>query len=205
MAKEAKKENKEGSELTERSLVLIKPDGVYRGLIGEVIKRFEFHGLKLVGLKLIRANLDLVGKHYKYDVAWLESVGKKSKEAYSKLGININKKELEIGEGVRSMLMEYITSGPVVAMVLEGPHAVEMVRKIVGPTEPKSAPLGTIRGDFSVDSYPLSDSQKRPIKNIIHCSGSVAEAKEEISVWFSPNEICIYDRPDEFIAYRKTW
>lgn len=199
-----KKETK--NEITlERSLVLIKPDGVYRGLIGEVIKRFEFHGLKLVGLKLIRANLDLIGKHYKHDVAWLESIGKKSKESYAKLGIIVNKKELEIGEEIRNLLMDYINSGPIVSMVLEGPHAVEMVKKIVGPTEPKSAPLGTIRGDFSVDSYQLSDSLKRPIKNIIHCSGSSQEAYDEISVWFGPNEICSYERPDESMAYRKTW
>jgi len=189
----------------ERTLVLVKPDGVARGLVGRVIKRFEDRGLKIVGLKLIRANTDLVGQHYKYNKVWLENIGKKSKAAYASKGIQVDKKNIEIGEDIRNMLMEYIGSGPVVALVLEGPHAVEGVRKIAGPTEPRGAPIGTIRGDFSVDSYMLSDDLGRPIKNIVHCSGSVEEADDEISVWFSPNEIYSYDRADIQEAYKKTW
>ena len=189
----------------ERTLVLIKPDGVSRGLVGEIIKRFEIRGLKIVGLKLIRANVDLIGRHYKHDPNWLKSVGAKSKAAYAKRGVIVKKEDIEIGEDIRNLLMEYIGSGPVVAMVLEGPHAVEVVKKIVGPTEPRSAPVGTIRGDFSTDSYMLSDELRRPIKNIIHCSGSIEEADDEISVWFSPNEIYSYERADESVAYRRTW
>ncbi len=191
--------------MIERSLVLIKPDGVNRGLIGAIIKRFEKRGLKVVGLKLIRPNVDLVGRHYKPDPEWLKNVGIKSKKAYAERGIKVKKKDIDIGEDIRSMLMEYIGSGPVVAMVLEGPHAVKAIRKIVGTTEPMGAPIGTIRGDFSVDSYMLSDSRKRPLKNLIHASESIKEADDEISVWFSPNEIYDYERSDEAAAFKKTW
>lgn len=191
--------------MIEQTLVLVKPDGVYRGLVGEIIKRFEQRGLKIVGLKMIRANIDLIGKHYAPDEKWLESMGQKSKAAYKEKGIEVKDEDVVVGKRIRDMLMDYIGYGPVVAVILEGPHAVETVRKIVGPTEPRTAMPGTIRGDFSIDSYMLSDSNGRAVKNIIHASGTKEEADKEISVWFSPNEIYEYERAEEPHEFKKNF
>jgi len=185
----------------EQTLVLVKPDGVVRGLIGEIIKRFEQRGLKIIGLKMIKPNPELVGKHYLPDPEWLKSVGTKAKKAYEKKGVKVKESEIEIGKKIRRLLIDYLTQGPVVAMAIQGFHAVDVVRKIVGGTEPRTAPPGTIRGDFTVDSYYLSDDMGRPIKNVVHASGSVEEAKKELDVWFSPNELYSYERTDEKAAF----
>lgn len=172
---------------TEKTLILIKPDGVIRGLVGEVVRRFEQRGLKIVAMKMVRPNADTVGKHYTDSLEWLVSVGKKVP------GVGT---EVEKGKKIRSMLMDYLTSGPIVAMVAEGYHAVDVVRKLVGGTEPRSSAPGTIRGDFTADSYSLGDNLKRPVKNIVHASDTVDNAKHEIKVWFSENEIFNYSRAD---------
>lgn len=156
--------------MIEQTLVLVKPDGVSRGLIGEVIKRFEQRGLKIVGLKLLKTDLDQAKKHYTDD---------------------ISKRR---GEKVRSMLLEFITEGPIVAMVVEGVNAIENVRKIVGPTESKSAQPGTIRGDFSHVSFDYADKKEMPVRNIIHASGNEEDAKIEVPLWFSIDEIHSYKR-----------
>ena len=153
--------------MIEQTLVLVKPDGVQRGLVGEVIKRFEQRGLKIVGLKLVKVEKDLAKKHYS-DVAERR------------------------GESVFNSLMKYLNEGPVVAMVIQGVNAVENVRKIVGPTESKSATPGTIRGDFSHVSFSYADSKKIPVKNLIHASGNKEEAQREVSLWFSIDELHDY-------------
>ena len=154
--------------MIEKSLVLVKPDGVRRGLIGEIIKRFEQRGLQLIGMKLIHIDINFAKKHYTEDVAKRR------------------------GENVRNWLLEYITEGPVVAMVIEGINAVELVRKIAGTTEPKSALPGTIRGDFAHISFGYADKKKKPIKNLIHASGNKKEAEHEINLWFSDSELFKY-------------
>lgn len=154
--------------MIERTLVLIKPDGVERGLIGEVIKRFENVGMKITGMKMLWIDKSFAKKHYTEDVA--KRRGKK----------------------VRENLMKYITIGPVVAICLEGIHAVELVRKLVGDTESRKALPGTIRGDFSHHSYAYADKKGIAVKNIIHASGSLKEAKEEIKLWFSIDELYNY-------------
>jgi nucleoside-diphosphate kinase len=189
----------------ERTLVLIKPDGVQRGLIGEIVKRFEQRGLKLSALKMVKGGEELIGKHYTDDLEWLESVGKKTRSSFAEKGIEMEETDKAIGLRIREWLMSYIGSGPVVAMVVEGNHAIEVVRKIVGPTEPRTAPAGTIRGDFSIDSYMLGDNLMRPVKNLIHASGNKKEAEEEIHVWFSEDEIHDYERSDEKAGLHKTW
>lgn len=154
--------------MIERTLVLIKPDGVERGLIGEIIKRFENVGMKITGMKMLWIDKSFAKKHYTEDIAKRR------------------------GEKVRKMLLDYITAGPVVALCLEGIHGVELVRKLVGDTESRKALPGTIRGDFSHHSYQYADKKGVAIKNIIHASGSLKEAKEEIKLWFSIDELYNY-------------
>lgn len=157
----------------EQTLVLVKPDGVERGLVGEIIKRFEQRGLKLVALKLVKVGKDLALKHYTEDIAKRR------------------------GEHVRKLLLEFITSGPVVAMIIEGVDAVENVRKIVGETESKIALPGTIRGDFSHVSFAHANEKKVAVKNLIHASSDKKDAEYETKLWFSIDELHDYKRADE--------
>tara|TARA_Y100000034_G_C6876145_1_gene400719 strand:- start:537 stop:1028 length:492 start_codon:yes stop_codon:yes gene_type:complete len=155
--------------MIQRTLVLIKPDGVERGLVGEIVSRFEKRGLKIVGLKMVRVNKDLAMKHYTED---------------------ISKRR---GEHVRNKLMSYVVDNHVIAICLEGVEAVENVRKIVGDTEPKSALPGTIRGDYSHVSYTYADNKNIAIGNLVHASANKEEAEQEISLWFSQEELFSYD------------
>jgi nucleoside-diphosphate kinase len=150
--------------MIEKTLVLIKPDGVQRSLAGEIITRFEKVGLKIIGMKMVWVNKEFAKKHYKAHV---------DKPFYA---------------GLESM----ITEGPVIAIVLEGIHAVELVRKIVGPTEPKSALPGTIRGDYAHVSYSYADKKGIAIKNLVHASANNDEAKAEIEIWFKKEELHSY-------------
>ncbi len=173
----------------ERTLVLIKPDAFKRGLVGEVISRFERVGLRLEEMKIVKANTEIVGKQYPNDNNWIRSVGKKAVDTYKRYNLNIaedlgTNDALEVGKLVRKWLIQHLTSGPVVALILSGNHAIEIVRKIVGNTVPLFAELGSIRGDFSIDSPDLSTKEKRALQNLIHASETIEEAKREISIWF---------------------
>ncbi len=189
----------------ERTFVMIKPDGVERGLIGEIIKRFEQRSLKIAAMKMVTGAEETIEKHYADNQGWLESVGQKTRSSFAAKGIEMKETDLEIGKRIRSWLMSYIRSGPVVVIVIEGNHAIEIVRKVVGPTEPRTAPAGTIRGDFSIDSYELGDNMQRPVKNLIHASGNKKEAESEIKLWFSKDELHKYTRSDERASFQKTW
>ena len=189
--------------LMEKSLVLLKPDAVQRGIVGEIISRFERCGLKIVAMKMVYATKELAGDHYADDEAWLKSVGEKTLASYEKKGIKLNRTALEHGRLIRSQLMGYITSSPIIALVIEGHNAVLHVRKIVGATAPADAAPGTIRGDFSFETYSMADHLERPIKNLIHASGAVDEAKREIAIWFKPEEIHAWARVDEDLFYSK--
>ena len=190
----------------EQTLILAKPDALQRGLVGEIIKRFETRGLKVVGLKMIKPDTAHIKKHYLATREQLEGIGNKSLENLKQLGMD-PKKELgtdsafEIGKIINNWNFGFLSSNPVVAMVFEGPHAVEMGRKIVGFTLPSKADIGTIRGDFSVDSAVLGNLNKRPIRNIVHASGSIPEAKREIKHWFKTIELFKYKRVDEGIMF----
>ena len=187
----------------EKSLLIFKPDSVARGLVGEITTRFERVGLKIVGLKMMIVSKEIAGKHYPSDrEEFINGMGGKTLENYRELGID-PKTEFgsddpkEIGLKIREWLVDMITAGPVIVMVLEGPHAVELVRKIVGHTLPlKSAP-GTIRGDYSYDSSYLANTGKRPIKNLLHASGNLDEAKYELDLWFKKEELMEYARVEE--------
>lgn len=186
----------------EQSVVLIKPDGIKRGLVGEITRRLERAGLKIVAMKMVWVDKDVVSKHYANKKDYLMSVGKKTLETYKKYGKDPKeelgtKSPLEIGKLVRKWSIEFLTSGPVVAILWEGPGAIEVVRKIVGPTFPASAPPGTIRGDYSFDSAPFSNVGKRAVRNLIHASGDEKEAKFERQLWFHEDEIYAYKRSEE--------
>jgi nucleoside-diphosphate kinase len=201
-----KKSMPQTKSLTQRTVVIIKPDGVQRAVSGEIITRFERAGLKIIGMKMIWVKQDLVGKHYPDKEDYLRSIGKKTLENYKKYGIDPGEHigtmdELEIGKIVRKWNMEYLTRGPVIAMILEAPHAVETVRKIVGHTFPQSAIPGTIRSDYAGDSPYLSNTLKRSVKNLIHASGSVEEAEFEIALWFKNHQIHSYKRVDEDLVW----
>ena len=162
-------------ELIQRTLILFKPDAVQRGIVGEILTRFERVGLKIIGTKMIFPSKEHYHRHY-------EGIGKMVTRR---------------GEKAFDMALEFMTQGPVIAMVFEGVEAVELVRKLVGGTEPKTALPGTIRGDYSHMSFGYADEHNVGIPNLIHASGSIEEAKQEISHWFSDFEIYNYTSPRE--------
>ncbi len=187
---------------TERTLVVIKPDGLQRTLTGEIIKRYERLGLKLVGMKLLVPTAAHIKTHYNLDPNWKRIVGEKSIEAYQKKGLTPPSMDpLVLGDKVIEALQKYMTSGPVLAMVWEGAHAVKIVRKVTGGTEPLTSDVGTIRGDFVLDSYQMADTDGRAVRNLIHASGSVEEAQNEIAHWFKKDELVTYRLIAEQILY----
>lgn len=178
---------------TERTLVIVKPDGIQRALIGEIMKRYERTGLKLVALKMFVPTGQMVEEHYLLDPNWKKNVGEKSIASYVKKGETPPSNDpMVVADRVVAGLKKYMTSGPVIAMIWEGAHAVELVRKVTGGTEPRSAAVGTIRGDFVLDSYQMADTDGRAIRNLIHASGSVPEADMEIPHWFKNDDIVNY-------------
>lgn len=186
----------------ERTLVLIKPDGIQRALIGQIMSRYERLGLKLVGLKMVVPTAEQVEGHYTLDPSWRRVTGEKTIASYRSRNLPPPSEDpLEITAKILKNLKKYLTSGPVIAMVWEGAHAVELVRKVTGGTEPRTSPVGTIRGDFVPDSYVMSDADDRAVRNLIHASGSVAEAEMEIPHWFDKKEVIDYKVTHEDILY----
>ncbi len=184
---------------TEKTFVMVKPDGVVRGLTGEIIRRLEQRGLKIVALKMFQPTREQIDGHYPKNKEWINRLGEKTKSTFDKYGLDLQKEmgvkdTMEMGEQVREWILDFMTAAPVVTMVVEGLHAVDMVRKIVGPTIPANAEMGTIRGDFSVDSPALANMERRALANIVHASETPEEAKHEIDYWFKPEEILSYRR-----------
>jgi len=186
----------------EKTCVLIKPDGVKRGLVGEIIGRIEQRGLKVIALSMIWANPKQIDEHYPKSEKWLRRLGEKTLSTYQKYQIDPEKElgtsdPLTIGKMVRGWLIDYMTSGPMVKMIVQGVHAIDMVRKIAGHTCPNQAEMGTVRGDYSVDSPAAANRDKRAIHNIIHASETPEEAAHEINLWFSEKEIHSYKITEE--------
>lgn len=154
--------------MIQRTLIIVKPDGVERGLSGKILAKFEEAGLKVVGLKMAHVGKEIAMKHYTEDLAKRR------------------------GEHIRRIMIDYISEGPVVAAVLEGVNSIEVVRKITGDTEPRTAMPGTIRGDFTHMSYAYADGKKGPVKNVIHASSDAADAEREIALWFGKDELFSY-------------
>lgn len=186
----------------ERTLVVVKPDGIQRSLVGEIIKRYEQSGLKLVALKMGVPTIDMVEKHYTVDPNWFTVTGQKAIDAYRKQGKTPPSEDpKEITRIILSNLKKYFTSGPVIAMVWQGVHAAAIVRKITGGTEPLTSGVGTIRGDYTIDSYQLADVDGRAVRNLIHASGNAEEADKEIALWFKPEELFDYRLVQDEILY----
>lgn len=190
----------------ERTCIIVKPDGVKRGLIGEVLTRIEQRGLKIIGLKMITPTKEFIEDFLPKKEEWLIGMGNKTLATYEQYGKDPIKEigtanALEIGKKVKQWLIEFWTSGPVVAVCVSGIHAIDMVRKIIGKTIPAQAEMGTIRGDYSVDSPVLANMDKRAIHNIVHASGNPEEAAHEISHWFKESEIHFYKRAEEDIMF----
>ncbi len=186
----------------ERTLVIVKPDGVQRSLIGEIVGRYERTGLKLVGLKMLVPSPEFVEKHYSLDPEWRVKTGLKTIESYKKKAKTPPSEDpLEVTEVILKNLKKYLSAGPVVAMVWEGIHAVGIVRKVTGGTEPLTSDVGTIRGDLTIDSYEISDVDGRAVRNLLHASGSPEEAEKEIAFWFAPEELFDYRLLNEAILY----
>ena len=188
----------------EKTLVLIKPDAVKRGLVGEIIKRFENRGLKIIGLKMVQGAPKDFDSHYPKNKDWIINLGARTAETYKKYNYSLKKDfgtddVFEIGKIFRNWLIDFMSSGPVVKILIEGAHAISVVRKITGDTQPHFALTGTIRGDFSVDSAGSANKSKRAIHNLIHASGNKEEARNEIMLWFTPVEISDYKRVEELI------
>lgn len=190
----------------EKTIFIIKPDGVKRGLIGEIVSRIEKRGLKIIALDMIWASKEEMDSHYPKDDAWAKRLGEKALGNYLKYAIDPEKElgasdSLKIGKIIRNWLLNYMTSGPIVKGVVKGIHAVDMVRKICGNTLPNIAEMGTIRGDFSVDSPLQANADKRAVHNIIHASETQAEAVNELNLWFKEEEIHNYKRMEEDIMF----
>lgn len=191
----------------ERTLVLVKPDGVKRGLVGEIVQRFERMGLKIIAMKMVWVDEQHVAKHYPDSrIEFLKGMGMKTLDSYAKYGLDVKQvlgtdDPIAIGRQVNKWNRDFLVSGPVVAMVLEGLHAIENVRQLAGHTIPTMAAPGTIRGDHSVDSPALANERRRTVRNLMHASGNLAEAQYEIDLWFKGSELHDYKRADEDVMF----
>ena len=185
----------------ERSFVMIKPDGVQRGLVGEILKRVERVGLKIVALKMVVPTEEQCWTHYNKDEAWFAKKGERTMADRKAAGLAVDKEAVEYGKDIVRALVKFMTSGPVVAMVLSGNQAVGIVAKLVGGTEPLTSDVGTIRGDYTLDSYALSSLDERAVRNLIHASDKPEEAEREMKIWFKPEELVNYRQLNEEILY----
>lgn len=185
----------------QRTFVIIKPDGIQRSLVGDIIKRIEFTGLKLVGIKMIVCPEDKIFEHYNKDDAWYTSKGTKVVDNMKANGQEPTKEAIEYGKDIVRALVEYMKSSPVIAMVWEGNEAIGVVRKIVGTTEPTTSDVGTIRGDYTLDSYAIANLENRAVRNLIHSSEIPEDAVREIKLWFNDEELIDYTHINEALLY----
>ena len=185
----------------EKTLVLVKPDGVQRSLVGEIISRFEKVGLKIVALKILIPTEKQIVALYGPSKEEIRALGKRSIENQLKSGIKIKASPYKQGMKIVNKLKRFMRAGPVVVMVLQGNQAIAIARKLAGGTEPLNSDVGTIRGDFTIDSYQMADADGRAVRNVVHCSGSQKEAEREIKIWFTQEEILKYKLISEKILY----
>ncbi len=179
--------------MLQKTLVLIKHDGIQRGLVGEIVKRFEQKGLKIIGMKMVHPAKEQAEKQYRITEAWVKKLAGNTRAAAKAKGKEMKETDEQIAKRVQGWNVKYLTEGPIVAMTIEGYHAIEIVRKIVGHAESRQAEIGTIRGDFSVESYDLADERQRSLRNIIHASGNLEEAENELKIWFKKEELFEYE------------
>lgn len=185
----------------ERSLVLLKTDAVQRSLVGEIIKRFEMTGLKISGMKMLNATEAQLLDHYNKDDEWYEKKGKGIVEELEKMGQSVEKEAIEYGKDIIRTVVTYMQESPVVALALEGNQATAVVTKIVGTTEPTTSDVGTIRGDYTLDSFAHATYENRAVRNLVHQSESPEEAEREIKIWFTDDELMDYTTAQNHIMY----
>lgn len=191
----------------QKALIIIKPDGVQRGLLGKIVSRFEQVGLKIIGLKFEMADEKKVIAHYPETDAWFKKVGERTLINYAKKGLDVKKifntdDAIQIGRTVKKWLIIYFQESPVFIMALESYDCIEICRKISGNTIPVLANPGTIRGDFSHDTIDLANEQNRPLRNIIHASDTIEDGEKEIKVWFTKEELFSYESAGEKFMYK---
>lgn len=191
----------------QKALIMIKPDGVQRGLIGKILKRFEQVGLTVTGLKLLWASKEQIVAHYPETEPWFKKVGERTLTNYAKKGLDAKKvfntdDAVAIGKTVKKWLIDYLQESPLFFAVVEGYDAIEIIRKLSGNTIPLLAACGTIRGDFSHDTIDLANEQNRPLRNIIHASDTGEEGEKEVNLWFKPEELFYYKRADEEFMFK---
>lgn len=185
----------------ERTFVIIKPDGIQRSMVGEIISRFEKTGLKITAMKFLVPTSEQCWTHYNKDEKWFEEKGARIAKGREENGLPLEKKAIEYGRDIIGQLVAFMTSGPVLAMVIEGNQAVGIVTKLVGSTEPLTSDIGTIRGDLTLDSYDLAGLDGRAVRNLVHCSDKPEEAEREIKIWFAEKEIIKYRSIQEAMLY----
>lgn len=185
----------------EQSFVIVKPDGVQRGLMGEILRRIERTGLKITAVKFLVPQEAQCWEHYHKDDEWFLSKGTRIVGDREAQGLPVEKEPIEYGKDIIRANVDFFTSGPVLALVVEGNQSVAIVKKLVGSTEPSTSDVGTIRGDYTIDSYALSSIDNRAVRNLIHCSDKPEEAKREIAIWFTPEEIISYRLVAEQLLY----
>ena len=185
----------------ERTLVILKPDALQRSLIGEIIRRIERVGLKLVAVKLLLATEEQCWAHYQKDDEWYLKKGQRVIDDRKAHNLTIDKEPLEYGKDIIRTIVDYMVSGPALGLVIEGLGAVAVSKKLVGGTEPSTSDVGTIRGDFTIDTYGVSALDNRAVRNLVHCSDSPEEAEREIPLWFEKKEIIDYRLVQEQILY----
>ena len=189
----------------ERTLIAIKPEAIQRQIVSQLIAKFERRGLKIVACKMTAPTKEQVGRHYPDDQAWYVSSGTKTWENYKAKGIDPPGTPVELAKNTRKKLLEHFIDRPVIFMIWEGPHAIALGRKTTGLTNPLEADIGSIRGDYSTESYELADGLSRTIHSLVHASGSVEEANHEIKIWFKPEEVLDYSLITEEVFYKTNW
>jgi len=172
--------------IKEKTVIVIKPDGVQRNLVGEIIRRYEQGGLHVVALKMLSVSKAFIKKHYPEKKDYLLSLAEKGKKAGDP---SASKDPFGYGKMIVTGMRKYMTSGPVIAMILEDENAIKKARDITGYTDPAAAEKGTIRGDFGEDNILDANKERRPVRNLIHASGNKEEAEHEIKLWFKKSEI----------------
>lgn len=191
--------------MIEQTLVIVKPDGVQRGLVGNIMSRFETAGLKMVAMKMAWPDKETVGKHYADDPDYYQSQWEKVKKGAEERGEKFTETAQELGTRIREANMRYLSTGPVVVIVLEGNAAIENVRNIIGGTNPIAADVGTIRGDLTIDDFAQADTESRAVRNLMHASGDVDDAKREIELWFNSDEIHDYTTVMDKVLHDPSW
>jgi len=183
----------------EKTVIILKPDAIQRGLIGNILETFENAGLKLLAAKMVQPTSEVIKKHYPGTKEWIMEMGEKTRASFEKAQLNVKEKmgtddSYKLGNFVYERLIKYWQEGPIIVSIWQAPHAVEIARKLRGHTIPTLAVPGTIHAQYSFDSSVLSSALDRVVKTFIHASGSVEEAEREIKYWFPNTELKNYER-----------